>query len=96
MAVPRPENRWTGNNRGGWVSADFDRAWDAFNTTLDPSERVRHIVEMERVLSEDVGTLPHYYSPTITAHVAALQGPRPREIPEAGVGLRRVFTWEWR
>jgi peptide/nickel transport system substrate-binding protein len=95
-SIPRPENRWQGNNRGGWLSAEFDRFWSAYQTSLDRAERVEHLVQMERILSEDVGTIIHYYSPTINAHVRALGGPQAKTTPEAGVGMRGVHLWEWR
>ncbi len=94
-AIPGPDNRWQGGNRGGWVNQDFDHFWQAFNTTLERSERVRQIVEMERILSEDVGTLPHYYSPVVNVHVGNLQGPTIRKTPETGAGIRQVWTWQW-
>lgn len=94
--IPAPENRWQGGNRGGWVSQEFDRAWQAFNATLDRPERVRQIVEMERVLSQDVGTLPHYYTPVVTTHVGNLAGPTLRKTPESGRGIRAVWTWHWK
>jgi peptide/nickel transport system substrate-binding protein len=95
-AIPGPDNRWQGGNRGGWVSQDFDRYWQAFNTTLDRSQRVGQIVEMERILSEDVGTLAHYYSPVVNVHVGNLEGPTIRKIPETGAGIRQVWTWQWK
>src|SRR5581483_8344778 len=38
--IPRPENRWRGNNRGGWSSRAYDAAFDAYSTTLDRDERI--------------------------------------------------------
>mgnify|MGYP001026626516 CR=1 FL=1 len=48
--VPGPGNRWRGDNRGGWMNADYDRAFDAYNKTLDPGQRIRQLAEMERRL----------------------------------------------
>jgi peptide/nickel transport system substrate-binding protein len=95
-AIPAPDNRWQGGNRGGWVSPEFDRLWQAFNTTLDRGQRNQQIAEMERVLSEDVGTLTHYYSPVVNTHVGALEGPTIRKTPETGAGIRQVWTWQWK
>lgn len=95
-AIPGPENRWQGGNRGGWVNPEFDRLWTLFNSTLERSERVQQIVEMERILSEDVGALAHYYSPVVNAHVGNLVGPTIRKVPEAGAGIRQVWTWSWK
>lgn len=94
--IPGPGNRWRGDNRGGWANADYDRAFDAYNKTLDPSQRIRHIAEMERIYSEQLPSIPHWLNPNITAHVAALKGPVPRYSPDAGNGVLRVSEWEWR
>lgn len=95
VEIPRPENRWQGNNRGGWRSEEFDRVWQAYNGTLEQSERIQQIVQMERILNDDVGTIPHYFTVVITAHGSALKGPVARMTPDAPLGIQYVHTWEW-
>lgn len=95
-AVARPENRWQGANRSGWANAEFDRVWQAYGRTLDLSERVQQVVQMEKVFTEDVGAMPHYFSPAATAHVAALEGPVTALSPDAGRGVLKVWEWRWR
>jgi peptide/nickel transport system substrate-binding protein len=73
--IPSPGNRWTGNNRGGWVSPEYDRLWDQFNTTLDRSERNRQAIEMMRLATEDVAMMFLFHSANVTAHLSALRGP---------------------
>lgn len=90
-----PQNRWQGANQGGWVSEEFDRVWNSFNTSLSTGERVREIVEMERILSEEVPFVPHYYTPVITAFNTGLCGPVTRSVPEAGVEILHVHLWHW-
>src|SRR5439155_26544600 len=34
-SIPSAANRWTGGNRGGWSSPEYDRFLATFNTTLD-------------------------------------------------------------
>jgi peptide/nickel transport system substrate-binding protein len=94
-AIPGPDNRWHGNNRGAWSNPDYDRAYQAFNTSLDRSERIRHIAQMERVLTEQMGAIPYLFTVVVTAHTANLKGPTARRTPDAGVGPVRVHTWEW-
>jgi peptide/nickel transport system substrate-binding protein len=94
-ATPRAENRWAGNNRGGWTSPEFDRLWQAYTTTLDRSQRVEQMAQMERILSEDVGLIPNLFTIVANAHVAALKGPIIRTTPDAGQGILHVETWEW-
>ena len=74
-AIPSPANRWTGNNRGGWVSPEYDRLWEAFNTTLDRVERNRQVIEMMRLATEDVAQLFLFHSANVTAHLSSLRGP---------------------
>lgn len=94
-AIPRPENRWNGNNRGGWENAEYDRLWKAYNATLERSERIQQIAGMERVLNEEVGTIPHYFTVVVTAHTGNLKGPVARMTPDAPLGIHYTWTWEW-
>ncbi len=73
--IPRPENRWGGQNRGGWWSPEYERLWEAYNTTLDRQEQVRVIVQMMKIRSEEVAAIPLHYSLNVTAHLANLRGP---------------------
>lgn len=95
-AIPTPANRWRGGNRGGYVNAEYDRIWNTFNTTLDQAERIRQIVAMERIFSEEVPAIAHYYTPRVNAFVPALHGPTGRKTPESGSPLSYIYTWEWR
>lgn len=93
--IARPENRWAGNNRGGWHNEEYQRLFDAYNVTLDRSERVQQLAQMERLLSEDVGSIPHYFTVVVTAHSGNLKGPVARTTPEAPTAIYKVWTWEW-
>jgi peptide/nickel transport system substrate-binding protein len=92
--IPRAENRWLGGNRGGWSNPAYDRAWEAFNTRLDRAERIQQIAQMERLLSEDVGAIPLFYTPRMIAHVPGLRGPVARTSRDA-MELVHVDQWEW-
>ena len=93
--VPRAENRWAGNNRGGWLSPDYDRLWQQFDTALDPGDRVRHTAAMERLLYDDVAIIPNLFTVVVNAHVTGLAGPKLRATPDAGSGIQRIESWEW-
>jgi peptide/nickel transport system substrate-binding protein len=93
--VPRPENRWAGNNRGGWMNPEYDRLWQQFDSALDPGERARYTAEMERLLYDTVGTIPNMFTVVVTARSSALRGPAMRSTPDATIGLHRAHTWEW-
>ena len=93
--IPRPDNHWQGSNRGAWASPEFERLWQAYNATLERSERIQQIAGMERLLNEDVGTIPHYFTVVVTAHSGNLKGPVARMTPDAPLAIYRVWTWEW-
>jgi peptide/nickel transport system substrate-binding protein len=90
----REENRYTGRNRGNWSNAEFDRASDMFNATLDPKRRVAAITEMVRIFSEELPTISMYFNPVPFAHVAALTGPR-LVAPDSDIAWN-VQEWEVR
>ena len=54
------------------------------------------LAQMERVFSQEVPSIPHFFGAVITAHVAQLQGPTARQVPEAQVGWYNVQNWDWR
>ncbi len=68
-------NRWSGNNRGGWSSPEYEVLWEAFNNTLDRSEQIRQFVLMMKLRSEQLPSLPLHYSVNVVSHLAALRGP---------------------
>jgi ABC-type transport system substrate-binding protein len=72
--IATPANRWGGQNRGGWTSPEYDRLWDAYNSTLDRNEQVRAIIQMMKIRSEEVTGLPLHYSMNVTAHLSAVRG----------------------
>jgi peptide/nickel transport system substrate-binding protein len=94
-AIPKAENRWQGNNRGGWENAEYERLWQAYNSTIGQPERIQQIAQMERILNEEVGAIPHYFTVVVTAHVGSLRGPVARMTPDAPLAVHRTYLWEW-
>jgi peptide/nickel transport system substrate-binding protein len=89
--TPRPENRWFGTNRGAWSNAEFDRVLDQFHTTVDRTQRVQQIIQMVRIMSEDLPAIPINFTPYVIAFSSSVQGPRT-------VGPENQVTWnvhEW-
>lgn len=73
--IASSQTRWAGQNRGGWANPDFERWWAAYNTTLDRPQRNQQVVEMMKVLSDQLPGLFLYFNISPIAHVAALRGP---------------------
>jgi hypothetical protein len=91
--IPRPENRWTGSNRGGWSNPEFDRLAQAFSTTLARAERTQLLVQLAHVFSDDAAVISLYFNPTVTAHAKALTGPR-AVVPTSDVAWD-IHKWEF-
>ncbi len=92
--LPRPDNRWTGANRGGWSNPEFDGLAGTFNATLDRSERARLLAQMVRILTEDVGVISLYFNLNVTAFGSSLRGPS-IAVPESDIAWN-VHEWELR
>lgn len=75
--IASAETRWQGQNRIGYANAEFDRFYDAFWTNLDRDQRNQAMIQMARVLAEDLPSLPFYFNVGVVAHSASLQGPKP-------------------
>jgi peptide/nickel transport system substrate-binding protein len=97
--VGSPANRWSGGNRSGWVSPEYDRLWDSASATLDLTERGRYVAQMMALVSEQLPGYPLYFSQGVTTWVAALQGPRTAETPAFGQTVRETTPYwdiaEW-
>jgi peptide/nickel transport system substrate-binding protein len=93
--ISRPETRWQGLNYGAWVNESYDRLWDAYNTTLDRTEQIQVMAQMERILSQEVPQVPMFYTPLVTPYVAALVGPVLRTSRVAD-NMGRIHEWHWR
>ncbi len=95
-SISGPDNRWTGNNRGGWSNPEYDRVWQAYSTALERTERIQRIVDIAKIMSEEIPVIPHYYQIQITPHVAALRGPMARVVPDAAPEVFNIHEWSWR
>jgi ABC-type transport system substrate-binding protein len=94
--IPRPENRWRGDNRGGWSHPGYDRAFELHSTTVNRAERARYLAQMEDILTEDVPVIPLFYAAETNAHVGALEGPVVRQTPDTSGTFLQVHQWRWR
>lgn len=92
--VARPENRWTGNNRLGFANPDLDRFVDAYTTSLERSERVQNLIQMERIAMDRMAAIPTYWTAVVTAHATSLKGPVANRVPSVSL-LPAAWTWQW-
>jgi len=89
--IPTPNNSWRGNNRGGWPSADYDRLFDAYNSTLDRTERGRAIVEMMKVVTDQLPVMFNFHNPNVHAWLSTLKGPA-MGTPDR-LNLWNIYEW---
>jgi peptide/nickel transport system substrate-binding protein len=92
--IARAENRWVGNNRSGFVSADYDRIAAAYDTTLERDKRQEHLAQAARIFTEEVPAISLYFNPGIVAHIATIEGPQAIG-PTADVSWN-IHEWRWR
>jgi len=92
--IPRPENRWSGGNRGGWMSSEYDSLVEQFNRTLVRDERIEQVALMLRLYGEELPAIPLFFRSQPLAHVAALKGPDVAA-PESSV-IWNIHLWEFR
>jgi peptide/nickel transport system substrate-binding protein len=73
--IPRPENRWTGGNRGGWSDAEYDRLAATLTATLPRSERGPLLAQMMKRWTEELPAIPMNFSTSVWTWVKDLRGP---------------------
>ena len=69
-------NRWRGQNYMGWSHPEYDRMYDLFNSTLDRSERDRQVLQLLRIVTEELATVVLYHDLNVTAFRAPITGPQ--------------------
>ncbi len=90
-SIGTPNNRWVGNNRGGWINAEYDRLYEAFGTTLDPNEQIQQVVDMMKIVSAELPAWVLYHNPSVSAHYATLRGPNSASLSS---DVWNVYEWE--
>jgi peptide/nickel transport system substrate-binding protein len=75
--IGEPENRWSGQNRGGWNNPQYDRLIDTLHTTVEREQRIAQLGELAHTLSEELPVYPLLLSLGAITHVASLTGPEP-------------------
>jgi peptide/nickel transport system substrate-binding protein len=93
--IGMPGNRFRGSNRAGWSNAEYDRLWDLYNATLELDGRYRQIVQMAKVVSDDIPGFWLYFDYQAKAQLAALRGPVDAPILSAGSAWD-IHAWELR
>jgi len=93
--VPTPENRWTGQNRSGYVNPDLESLWGKALGAIDPTERQASLIQALQIeMSDAVVSLTHV-QPNVMATSAGLAGPAMPDGAVAAGALWNVWQWHW-
>ncbi len=90
-AIGSAANGWFGPNRGGWSSPQYDRLWEVFNTNLSRPERTQTLIQMFKMISDEVPAIQLYYNPSVRASASGLIGP-----VESEYYWWNIHEWAWR
>jgi peptide/nickel transport system substrate-binding protein len=73
-AIPTPENRWTGTNRGGYSNPEWDTIGDRMRISLDESQRVALERDLVRIYTNELPSLPIYFEVQVVPVGGGLTG----------------------
>src|SRR6266567_1820507 len=65
--IASKENKWQGRNITRWRSDEFDRAWKAAETEMDPVKRAALFVKMNDLVIQNLVVIPVVYRPWVQA-----------------------------
>jgi peptide/nickel transport system substrate-binding protein len=98
--VGAPTNRWSGENRSGWSSPEYEGLFTSFSSSLDRAERTRHWVQMMTTVNDQVLSYLLFFNIQIRTWVKGLSGP---DIGVQGFGQLstpttphwNIHEWDW-
>ena len=65
--VASKDNKWTGRNPTRWRNEEYDRAWKAAETEMDPVKRAALFVKMNDLVIQNVVVIPVVFRPRVAA-----------------------------
>ncbi len=90
--LSRPETRWGGQNRIGYINPRLDDLWSKVLASVDAKEREGYLVDAIRVMMDDAMVVLTHLQAEVMAHQADLVGP----VEPAVVRTSRIWNiWEW-
>ena len=92
--IATAETRGRGNNYSGWNSPEADRLVQAYEAALDRGERNQRIVELLKLVSDEVPMLPLYNNLAFLAYVDGLKGPMVTLTSNAATFNLHEWYWE--
>jgi ABC-type transport system substrate-binding protein len=93
--VSRPENRWGGQNRSGYLNPRLDELWARVMASIDTKEREGHLIEAAKVMIEDAMVVLTHWTPDVVAYNADLVGPAQYAVTYTS-RIWNIWEWRWR
>jgi len=90
----RPETRWFGQNRGGWISPEYDQVINSWLTTLQPSQRHEQLARAVQIMTDDLALIPLHFNPGVIAYATGITGPTFKS-SDAEITWN-IHEWEYR
>jgi peptide/nickel transport system substrate-binding protein len=92
--IPTEASRWQGGNRGAFVNPTVNQLTLDFDVTLDRAKREDMLAEVLQLVSEEIPTIPFYYTVRVYAVRAGLRGIDPAALGE-GYPMFNVHAMYW-
>ena len=93
--IGAPENRWMGNNYGGWLDPSYQDLLARFNRTVEAPARLELATALMKIMAEEVPVIPLWFSGNPAIVRPGLAGPG-EVSPELPATLWNIFDWDYR
>jgi hypothetical protein len=79
---------------GGWSNGRYDRLVDSSLSTLPWPERIQQIVQMAKIMGNELPAITYYFSPDGVAYAEALTGRQAivPDVPRRGMCMSGSFS----
>jgi peptide/nickel transport system substrate-binding protein len=91
--IATPENRGRGANYSGWVHPEAERLINLYETTLNRAERNQHIVQLLKLVTDEVPIYALYHNLEFIAHTSNLRGPAVAASNDGSAW--NIHEWYW-
>ena len=88
------ENRGRGSNYSGWTHPQAERLIAAYETSLDRNDRSQQVVQLLKLVSEEVPIYALYYNLEFLAHAGGLRGPQVTVSNDSATWNLHEWMWE--
>jgi peptide/nickel transport system substrate-binding protein len=93
--ISRPETRWGGQNRIGYINPKLDDLWHQVLATVDPKEREDYLIQGIQVMMDDAMVVLTHFQAEVLAFNGDLTGPSDAPVEKTS-RIWNIWEWEWR